>query len=345
MSKKDAEIRSKLALLQLVEELGSVSKACEIMGYSRDSYYRFKKQFDEAGPQGLKNLSKKRSVMKNRLAPEVEAQVIEIALDYPNYGQSRVAELLTARGCIISPSGVRSVWLRHNLETKKNRLLALQNQLAQRAELDGASRDKMEMVHRLTQDMGELECQYPGELWVQDTFAINTNGGLGTLYQHTFIDAYTQLAFVRLSADKDARAAQQFLHEGAVPWCHTLNLPIDTILTDKGAEFFGPQSGPYQTMIAELGCKHIHMRAYNGPVVNGLAARFQSLMNNEFYAPLFKSSRVEEIATLQAKLDQWLSDYNQSFAVSGRYTLGKAPMQTLQVSRHLIPQHCGGLND
>ncbi len=119
MNSNKNEIRSKLALLQLATELGSISKACDIMGYSRDSYYRFKKQYEEAGERGLKNLSRKKPALKNRVSQEVEDQVIEIALDYPNYGQAKAAELLTARGCTISASGVRTIWVRHNLETKK----------------------------------------------------------------------------------------------------------------------------------------------------------------------------------------------------------------------------------
>ncbi|USD37393.1 MULTISPECIES: helix-turn-helix domain-containing protein [Ferrimonas] len=337
-NKSSGDIRSKLALLQLAKELGSISRACDIMGYSRDSYYRFKRQYESAGEQGLRNLSRKKPAIKNRVSPEVESQVIEIALDYPNYGQARAAELLTARGCTISPSGVRAIWVRHNLETKQNRLLALQSALNQRQELEGESRRQVEHLYEIKQDQMGLECRYPGDVCVQDTFKLGNVGGLGTLYQHTFLDAYSQFAHAWVSDSNDASHARDFLLRQVAPWYQQQRLPITNLLTDKGAEFFGSKSQPFQQAIAELGCHHIHMRAYNGPVVNGLGARFHTLVWNEFYEPLFKAQRLDHLDSLQQQLQEWLARYNQQFAIAGRYTLGKTPSETLTVARHLIPE-------
>ncbi|QIZ77442.1 helix-turn-helix domain-containing protein [Ferrimonas lipolytica] len=329
------EIRSKLALLQLAKEMGSVSRACDIMGYSRDSYYRFKRQYESAGEIGLRNLSRKKPAMKNRVAPEVEAQVIEIALDYPNYGQARVAELLTARGCVISPSGVRAIWVRHHLATKRNRQLALQNSLEQRSNGDNSLTSEL---YQIQQDQSQLECHFPGDVCVQDTYKLGEVGGLGVLYQHTFVDAYSQFAHAWVSTTNDTAAAAEFLLQQVTPWYQQQQLPIGTILTDKGAEFFGSRSKAYQTAIERLGCGHVHMRAYNGPVVNGLAARFHTLIWNELYEALFKQQRFDDLDQLQQHLQQWLLRYNHQYAIAGRYTLGKTPEETIEVSRHLVPE-------
>lgn len=335
MSQND--IRSKLALLQLAKELGSVSRACEMMGYSRDSYYRFKRQYDSAGEQGLRNLSRKKPALKNRVAPEVEAQVIEIALDYPNYGQARAAEVLSARGCEVSASGVRAIWVRHHLQTKRNRLLALQSQLEQQSDLDDGSRKKMEGLYQIKQDQSGVECRFPGDVGVQDTYKLGEVGGLGAIYQHTFVDAYSQYAHAVVSFSNDAQAAADFLKDVVQPWYQQQQLPLATILTDKGAEFFGSRSSAYQQVIGDIGVNHVHMRAYNGPVVNGLGARFHTLISDQLYDLLFKKQRFESLPQLQAEVDRWLADYNANHSVSGRYTLGKTPQQTLDVSRHLVP--------
>lgn len=329
------DIRSKLALLQLAKELGSISKACDMMGYSRDSYYRFKKQYENAGERGLHNLSRKKSTLKNRVSPEVEDQVIEIALDYPNYGQAKVAELLTARGCTISPSGVRTIWLRHNLETKQNRFIALNSRLRQQNELNFNAQHQIEKSCKLQQEEGALDCQSPGDICVQDTFKVGNIPGLGTIYQHTCMDAYSQYTHAQVSLDKGSQLASDFLSTQVLPWYKGQGIPINSILTDRGAEFSGKHSKPFQSLLQETAINHIQKRAYNGPIVNGIAARFHSLAHSEFYAPFLKNNKVSNIETLNENLQKWLKRYNHQYAIAGRYTLGKTAIEVIELSRHL----------
>ena len=42
MTTAEKVIKTKVGLLELGKQLGNVSKACRVMGYSRDSFYRFK---------------------------------------------------------------------------------------------------------------------------------------------------------------------------------------------------------------------------------------------------------------------------------------------------------------
>lgn len=85
------------------------------MGFSRDTFYRYQAARDADGMEALFEVSRRKPNLKNRVEEATEQAVVEFATAFPAYGQVRASNELRKQGIFVSPSGVRSIWLRHNL--------------------------------------------------------------------------------------------------------------------------------------------------------------------------------------------------------------------------------------
>jgi len=323
-------IKHKVGLLNLAEELSNVSKVCKIMGVSRDTFYRYKDAVDEGGVDALFEITRKRPNLKNRVDNQTEDAVTAFAIEFPAFGQARTSNELRKRGVFVSPSGIRSIWLRHDLANFKKRLKALEAKVAE----DGLilTESQVQALEKKKDDdlaCGEIETVHPGYLGSQDTFYVGTMKGVGRVYQQTYVDTYSKVAFAKLYSTKTPITAADTLNDKVLPFHEENDLPVLRILTDRGTEFCGrADQHDYQLFMAINDIEHTKTKVRH-PQTNGICERFHKTILQEFYQITFRKKVYESIEQLQNDLDEWLDYYNNERTHQGKMCCGRTPMETL----------------
>lgn len=330
MTKHDKILRSKLGLLKLVEELGNVSRACELMGYSRDSYYRLKELYDKGGVLALQEKSRKKPNLKNRVDESVEASIIKLAFQQPFYGQSKASEELKKKGILVSPAGVRSVWQRYDLENFYKRLEALGTKMLQDGYHPNDWQIKALQQAKLQRNVNNpLDTYFPGHILLHSVEQVANHQTLGRLFQYVILDTYTRLAFVHLYSDNNSEVAVMSLENKVVPFFKNEGLIIHRIGTVKEDCFYGKtMHHRYRKFTKDCGINIVYLPK-SSPQLKPMA-NFQRLVTDDFFSEAFRNKTYNSIAAIQADLDLWVSTYNQEKPIYERYNYGKTPMQTFK---------------
>ena len=329
-------IKHKLGLLNLAEELGNVSRACQMMGLSRDTFYRYKAAVEGGGVEGLLEKDRRQPNLKNRTDERTEAAVLSQALDYPAHGQVRVSNELRKQGVFISASGVRGVWLRHGLARFKDRLKALEDKVAKEGLiLTEAQVQALEKKKHDDEAAGETETAHPGYLGAQDTFYVGTLKGVGRIYQQTFVDTYSKVACAKLYTTKTPITAADLLNDRVLPLFAEHSLPLLRMLTDRGTEYCGrADRHDYELYLAVNDIDHTKTKA-RSPQTNGICERFHKTVLQEFYQVIFRKKLYTDLETLQSDLDAWILGYNTERTHQGKMCCGRTPMATLEDGKQI----------
>jgi transposase InsO family protein len=332
-------VKHKLGLLNLAEELGNVSQACKIMGVSRDTFYRYQEAKDTGGIAALLHKDRRKPNFKNRVDDVIEQAVLAYALEQPAHGQVRVSNELRKRGTFLSPSGVRSIWLRHALANFKQRLKAIEQHVAATgAVLTEAQVIALERKREDDVACGEIETAHPGYLGSQDTFYVGTMKGVGRIYQQTFVDTYSKVAFAKLYTTKTPITSADLLNDRVLPLFAEQGISMLRILTDRGTEYCGKlEQHDYQLYLAMNDIEHTRTRAQS-PQTNGICERFHKTILQEFYQVTFRKNLYQTMEALQQDLDDWIAYYNHERTHQGKMCCGRTPMQTFMDGKQICQE-------
>jgi transposase InsO family protein len=331
MAALSQSIRRKLSLLKLAEELGNVSKACQIMGYHRDSFYEIRRSFQKGGVSALVEEKRgPRAPHPNRVSAEIEARILDYALSKPTHGAQRVANELRLEGLTVSSSGVRGVWLRHELETRTKRLLRLERTASDTTFV--LSDEQVRLLERHSVDFRcrHVEASRPGELLNQDTFFWGTLKGVGKIYVQVVVDVFCSIAFAKVYNSKMPITACDLLYDRVLPFYQALGVPVGAVLTDNGREFCGrPDTHPYELLLAMEDVQHRTTRV-RSPRTNGFVERMNRTLLDECFRVKGRTEWYLTPAEIQRDLDVYLEDYNFRRTHQGYRLQGRTPAQALR---------------
>jgi transposase InsO family protein len=326
MTAKDKIARRKLSLLELASDLANVSRACKLMGYSRQQFYEIRRNFQTYGAEGLiDRLPGARGPHPNRVSAEIEQAVLDHALVHPCHGAVRVEQELRLKGIQVSAGGIRGVWQRHDLLTKHERLLRLEKATAERKiEL---SEEQTRLLERFSPEFRarHIEAPHTGSLVAVDTFFVGTLKGVGKVYLQTAIDCHSRYAWARLYPAKLPVTAVHLMNNDVIPTFEAHGAKIDTVLSDNGREFCGrPDQHPYELFLQLEEIEHRTTKVKR-PQSNGIVERLHRTLLDKHFRVEGRRTWFETIEEMQAVLDTYMESYNRRRPHQGRGMNGRTP--------------------
>ena len=326
--------RRKLSLLQLAQELGNVSKACRLVGYSRQQFYEIRRNFQLYGADGLiDRLPGAKGPHPNRVSDEVEEAILAYGLEQPAHGAQRVADELLLKEIQVSAGGVRGVWSRHGLETKHQRLLRLE-ETARERKLK-LTESQIQALERFNPEYRErhIEVNATGELVAVDTFYAGTLKGVGKVYIQTVLDCFSRHVWARLYTSKLPLTAVHVLNNHVLPFFEEHGVKVQTILSDNGREFCGrPDRHPYELFLQLEEIEHRTTRVRR-PQSNGFIERFHRTLLDEHLRLKGRTTWYESVEEMQADLDAYLELYNTKRPHRGRGMEGRTPYAVFKAGK------------
>jgi len=332
MSTREKLIKARLGMLALADQIQNISEACKKAKISRSHYYEIKEAFEKYGSEGLAPRIRGRPRMPNETPPELVEQILEMTERYPTRSYLYISQQLKLVGVGVGASAVRNVWQRHGLTLKFQRLLWLEQKTTAQGGVLTESLIRILRRHRgrLVDPQAHVEAPYPGFLLCQDTYFVGTIKGVGKIYMQSVVDANNSYGFAKLYLSKVPMTAVDVLNDRVLPHYEEHELEVEHLLTDNGREYCGrPVHHAFELYLAINQIEH-RRTDIGSPQTNGFCERFHRTVKDEFFSVVFRKKLFENVAELQADLDDYMNFYNSERSHQGYRTKGRTPFQTFK---------------
>ena len=298
----------------------SATELCKLFNRSRTWFYKWKRRYDLYGKDGLCNIDRSIPAMPNRTPLDIEMKILDFIITYPTYGPQRISNELTRENVPVKPSAVYNVLKRHNLNIRKERLeyMRMKNGIVSTHSDLERDRDKSKTRSLCT--------KYPGHIVGMDVFYVGTLKGIGRIFQFTAIDTYSSYAWAKLYTDKSAVSACDFMMH---VYNTSLDIPIQSVLTDNGLEFtthHPSKNHSFERLLQELKINH-RLTKVRHPWTNGACERLNRTLLEEFYQVAFRTTIYKSVQQLNDDLNHFIEFYNCQRTHQGKRTQGKVPAE------------------
>jgi transposase InsO family protein len=323
MNAADRIAQERLAVLHLAERLGNAAEACRRSGVDRTSFYEWKRRFAREGIAGLRNRPAVHRFHPHTTPADVSRRIVAFALANPAGGCDRIATALVSRGVEISAVTIQKILHKSGLGTSESRGAALEAQYARGKRLSAVQTAFLEDVNPSFRERSIVNAR-PGELLCQGTFFLGKFEGVGPVYTHALVDAFSSYAFGVLATNLRVENTIFVLTGSALPFFTKKRIRVKVVLTSRLSE-------TSKHMLCEhLLAKSIENRSSKTGRINGHVERFRRIALSEFLRTPFlhRFSRVG-LGRLQREFDDWLVSYNETRPHDGYPNYGAPPRERI----------------
>jgi transposase InsO family protein len=321
--------RKRLSVLQLAEVLGNISETCRRAGMDRTSFYEWKRRFQTHGLEGLKDLPPIHKTHPQTTSPEVEKKIIALSFEHPGWGCVKLSDMLKLGGVSVSSPTVQNILIKHNMGSKYERLLKLEEKAA--GEKLILTAEQIRLIEKTNPCFRErhVESSGPGELLSQDTFYVGSFKGVGRVYMQAVVDTFGSFAFAYLNTAKRPECSVAVLHNDVLPFYEDHGIKVKSLLTDNGREYCGTPTHAYELYLELNDIEHRKTKVRT-PRTNGFVERFNKTILEEFFRSQLRKQIYGSVEALQKDLDAWLRHYNYERPHRGYRNMGRRPIETIE---------------